>query len=266
MRSAPGIEELLNVTRLVYAAAVDPLNTSDMLRAFRDSVAGTAAQIHSFDRCSGRVLHSELSGREGMAQAVNQAYLSPWGALDPRPALLAALPQGRVLRCHEHFDEQFVAGSAFYQGFLIPLGLRWSLAGLYEDAAGRATVVCAMRSGNEAPFEEWTAQVLGQVLPHFQQASLMVAKLTRSNDTPLHPALLAKKARLTPAEDEILSAMLQGLPAKAIAVRRGASFNTVRSQIVAILDKTGHHSQRELIASIKAVSASSPPAASAPPP
>lgn len=258
MRTAPATDELLDATKLVYAAAVDPHKTGEVLRAFCGCVAGTAAHIHSFDRCSRRVIYSHFSGRESMAPAVNQAYLSPWGPLDPRSALLAALPPGQVLRCHLHFDEQFVAGNAFYQGFLIPLGLRWSLAGLYEDATGHATVVCAMRCGNEAPFEEWTGQVLAQVLPHFQQASLIGAKLARATGTADRPALPTKKARLTPAEAEILSAMLQGLPAKAIAIRRGASFNTVRSQIVAILDKTGHHSQRELIASMKTASAPAP--------
>lgn len=59
---------------------------------------------------------------------------------------------------------------------------------------------------------------------------------------------LQPKGRLTQAEREVLSAMLRGLPAKAIAAERGASVNTVRAQIVSILDKTGHASQRELLA------------------
>jgi DNA-binding NarL/FixJ family response regulator len=60
------------------------------------------------------------------------------------------------------------------------------------------------------------------------------------------------KARLTRAEVEVLAGLLKGLPAKTIATRRSASVNTVRSQIVAILDKTGYNSQKELIASFGA--------------
>lgn len=56
-------------------------------------------------------------------------------------------------------------------------------------------------------------------------------------------------ARLTRAEQEVLSSVLKGLPAKAIANLRGASVNTVRAQIMSILEKTGRSSQRELIAS-----------------
>jgi DNA-binding CsgD family transcriptional regulator len=54
---------------------------------------------------------------------------------------------------------------------------------------------------------------------------------------------------LTTAEQEVLAALMRGLPAKAIAQQRQSSPNTIRRQIMAILRKTGHHSQRELIAS-----------------
>ena len=56
-------------------------------------------------------------------------------------------------------------------------------------------------------------------------------------------------ARLTQAELQVLAGLLKGLPAKSIAGRRGASVNTVRSQIMAILEKTGFRSQKELMAS-----------------
>lgn len=53
---------------------------------------------------------------------------------------------------------------------------------------------------------------------------------------------------LTNAEQDVLAAVMRGLPAKAIAQQRQSSYNTIRRQIMAILRKTGHHSQRELIA------------------
>lgn len=63
------------------------------------------------------------------------------------------------------------------------------------------------------------------------------------------PGSTAGIARLTPAEAEVLQALLKGLPAKAIAHQRNASFHTVRSQIMAILEKMGYNSQKELMAS-----------------
>ncbi|HEY0822148.1 MAG TPA: helix-turn-helix transcriptional regulator [Ramlibacter sp.] len=55
---------------------------------------------------------------------------------------------------------------------------------------------------------------------------------------------------LTKAEFEVLGSLLLGHTAKVIARARGASVHTVRSQITSILGKTGHHTQKELIASI----------------
>lgn len=63
---------------------------------------------------------------------------------------------------------------------------------------------------------------------------------------------LAKADRLTKAEQGVLAGLLQGLTAKSIARGRGASVNTVRSQISAILEKTGRNTQKELIASFGA--------------
>jgi DNA-binding CsgD family transcriptional regulator len=63
------------------------------------------------------------------------------------------------------------------------------------------------------------------------------------------PGSAATAARLTRAEAEVLAGLLKGLPAKSIATGRSASVNTVRNQIVTILEKTGFKSQKELIAS-----------------
>ena len=53
---------------------------------------------------------------------------------------------------------------------------------------------------------------------------------------------------LTKAELEVLGGLLLGRTAKVIARDRGASVNTVRSQITSILGKTEHRTQKELIA------------------
>jgi len=52
----------------------------------------------------------------------------------------------------------------------------------------------------------------------------------------------------TPAEQEIIDLMLQGLTAKEIAEQRGASLRTVTTQLGMIFRKAGVNSQAELIA------------------
>lgn len=88
----------------------------------------------------------------------------------------------------------------------------------------------------------------------FENKTIMAVFEEKAVEVQPMPQSLPSTARLTPAELEVLGMLLQGLSAKAIASLRGASVNTVRSQIMAILDKTGHNSQRELIAAFGASS------------
>lgn len=67
-------------------------------------------------------------------------------------------------------------------------------------------------------------------------------------DPPQDPFVNESARPLTHAEHEVLDAVLQGHSAKVIAIARGASVNTVRSQIMAILEKTGYHNQKSLMA------------------
>lgn len=90
-----------------------------------------------------------------------------------------------------------------------------------------------------------------------------VASVPNCVDRTIRPAMLATfeaashsrqppsagSAPLTKAEHEVLSMLLRGHSAKEIAHARSAAVNTVRTQITSILSKTGHHSQKQLIAS-----------------
>jgi DNA-binding CsgD family transcriptional regulator len=71
-------------------------------------------------------------------------------------------------------------------------------------------------------------------------------------DAAIRIARFAAEHRLTPAETQILALVLQGLAAKEIARARNASEHTVRTQLKAILHKTGTHSQRQLVARVGA--------------
>jgi DNA-binding CsgD family transcriptional regulator len=357
---------MLHLVGLIYDSAADPSKRADLLRLLGECLRATEVRIVTRHLASGAVLHSpgcEPAGRHA------KEYANGWAALDPHADMLARLPPGQVLRCHERFGPEFAAQNSFYQDFLIPRGLRWTMGGLYNSGFGSATIVCALRACDGPAFEDWAAAALGQLLPHFERAAAIGSRLARqtgalhsatqvlkllptpclftdeagrcieSNDAftqsiemlslrlvtgrvrftqagmqgrwetalyetratavgrtllvsaasgrqwklhliPWHapaqageaydrnlilavfdeklvevqaqPGPASFKSRLTRAEVEVLASLLKGLPAKAIASRRSASVNTVRSQIVAILDKTGYNSQKELIASFGA--------------
>jgi DNA-binding CsgD family transcriptional regulator len=362
----PNAEALLQVVGMVYACALDPGRLPELLRQFSVCVGSPFAQLFTRDIATGAILASHVGDAAG--EPANAHYVSHWGTFDPRVRWLASQPAHKVLRCQEQFDEAFVSGSSFYQDFMAPHGLRWSLAAKFPGEPGTETVIVAARPAESRPFEPWAASALHQVLPHFERSFAIAARMERQSAAvhsamammqslptpclltdqvgrcleaneafsqaleplsmriatgrvrfvrpelqakwesalfethttalpaamvfpdvggkqwkarllPWHPVLepghtvdrkmivvvfselaaqprpapqpgsMAATARLTRAEVEVLAGLLKGLPAKAIASRRSASVNTVRSQIVAILEKTGYNSQKELMAS-----------------
>jgi DNA-binding CsgD family transcriptional regulator len=361
-------EQFSEVVGLIYACAVDTGKTATLLQELAQYLDGTDAYIHTRNLVAGTVLASHARQGGAISPQTDRDYVGHWGALDPRTKLLASLPSGQVLRCHEHFDEDYVSGSEFYQDFLIPNGFRWAVGGMYYIGAATATVVAAVRAVGTTPFSEEAENGLRQMLPHFRRADLIGSRLERQTAAirsagemlqqlpvaclvtdemgrcldannafreamqqlgvrlvmgrvrfsdpqlqsgweaalfetqatglgrsvrggpcgagpwaisliPWHPlvehadatdrrmilAVLEQKpaevqpdpdvmsrAGLTRAELEVLASLLKGLTVKAIANRRGASFHTVRSQIVSILGKTGFATQKELIASFGA--------------
>lgn len=360
----PPVEQLLSLVGDIYACALDAGNVRPTLRALRDVLDSNVAQIYTYEADSGRVLDSQSD--EMLDEAKNDLYVTHWGHLDPRPPILARLPHGSVMRCHEWFDERSVSGSAFYQDFFIPHGFRWAMGGMVHNDDGTSTVVAGLRSPDSPAYESWAADALRLLLPHFQRADVLRGQLnstlgentdlfrvvehlptaslavdtggrvlfmnaaaTAGQNLPFRvirghvqfesaqthaqwsaalrsasrlrqghslvldgpggrwqlqlvawPALgvardafesglllvtlecrtrakthqvarLAARAGLTPAETQVLRILASGAPVKKIAQLRGASVNTVRSQVTAIFSKTGAHSKIELLQMIQ---------------
>lgn len=62
-------------------------------------------------------------------------WIQTWHHVDPRWRLLGELEVGQWMRCHDHFDDEYVANSSFYQDFQIPSGGRYVSAGkVFQDA------------------------------------------------------------------------------------------------------------------------------------
>jgi DNA-binding CsgD family transcriptional regulator len=122
---------------------------------------------------------------------------------------------------------------------------------LWEDALAQTcdTAAPVTLKLDSDPFRPWTVHLspLRGVLaaPGRAQPAVLVVVQGRA---PLAAIQVRNQARLTQAENEVLGALLRGRSAKVIANARGASVNTVRAQIMSILNKTGAGSQKELIA------------------
>jgi DNA-binding CsgD family transcriptional regulator len=364
--AGPSTEDLLALVEQIHGCATEPQRLPQALHRLGALLHASVVQMLTLDVGTGAVLDAQFG--EPALDAANRDYVNEWARFDPRLGFAKSLDRGSVFACHERFDEAFRAQDHFFQGFLNPQGLRWSLVGRFEPIAGVSMVLIAMRDAKHPAFDAAAVQLVKQLLPHFEAAAATgrvlerhtaaiesAAEALRMMPTPClitdhvgrcmegneafsraleplcvrivtgrvrfdDPALqgrwesalfethatalpkavqfatptgrawklrllpwhalpgavtskgsrlilaifddhiaskaaepplgsMAAVARLTRAEAEVLTGLLKGLPAKVIAAHRNASVNTVRSQIMAILEKTGYNSQKELMAS-----------------
>jgi len=134
------------------------------------------------------------------------------------------------------------------------LQVRWqaALAQMQETPPAKPSALAASAGGRHWKFNLIALhKVLDTDVPEHSRQILVVCEEQAAAS---NADAVAKAGRLTKAEQGVLGGLLQGQTAKAIARERGASVNTVRSQITAILQKTGRNTQKELIASFGASS------------
>jgi len=234
----PGISMVLLVTRDAKHGRFDPVaaqTLKQLLPHFQQAMS------------IGRLLERYAGALESAAEAMR---------LMPTPCLLTD-HVGRCMEGNEAFSRaldplsiRIVTGRVRFND--PALQSRWETA-LFETHA------TALPKSAQLPLaggHEWKLRLL----PWYTQPMAGESGGTRlilaifDDRVTSHPAELpagsmAAVARLTRAEAEVLAGLLKGLPAKAIATRRNASVHTVRSQIMAILEKTGYNSQKELMAS-----------------
>lgn len=67
-------------------------------------------------------------------------------------------------------------------------------------------------------------------------------------DGAVHPAALKQRHELTTAEAELASLLARGIALKAAAKHRGISYETARTQLKSLFQKTGCRKQGELVA------------------
>ena len=202
-------------------------------------------------------IHAALDLRDQLASTLpTAASVALLTKLLPIPCLLTD-DAGRCIERNEAFEQVLptLAGSlragrvVFQDSFLQD---SWTQA-LQE---GRATAIAQSLLATTRNGTRWKMHLVPFAcvgsLAERTPRHLTLALFERFAASPTQTLTVPSSRPLTKAELEVLASLLLGQTAKVIARTRGASVNTVRSQITAILAKTGQHTQKELIASFSA--------------
>ena len=157
----------LELVASIYEAAVDKACWPAALERIRLHVGVTAIQLMAVDRRLGII---SFSATANVSQDAELEYVRRYCAIDPRVKVLLAGAPGIWLYCHELLSDEFVEQDPFYQGLIIPNGLRYVAARkVYED--DNVSVVLAIFHGLGLPPVSRAQTCLADTLaPHLERA------------------------------------------------------------------------------------------------
>lgn len=152
----------------IYAAANGRRSWPEALNELADLLKLWTVQVLGIDKRRGHPIFSAHGGYAPPQAALD--YFRTYHVMDPRVSLAMSVPVGEWVHCHEHFDERFVAQSAFYQEFLIPHGGRWVSITSVIDNDDVRFMVGFMRGQGASPVQPDEMELLHRVRLHMSEA------------------------------------------------------------------------------------------------
>ena len=158
----------LDTVSAIYEAALDRAKWPAALERLRVQVGVTGIQLMAVDKRLGAISFSACANLDRDAEL---EYVRRYCAIDPRVRVLLADAPGVWLYCHELLSEEFVAQDPFYQGLIIPNGLRY-VAGckVYEDEHISMVLSLHQALGLPPVSREQTA-LADTIAPHLHRAT-----------------------------------------------------------------------------------------------
>ncbi|MEZ5738385.1 MAG: helix-turn-helix transcriptional regulator [Burkholderiaceae bacterium] len=151
--------------RAIYAAGSGARSWESAMQLVADDLELWALQVAGVDKRDGSVMYSFEAGRYPLESIID--YIREYHPHNPRVPLIAALQPGEWMHDHEHLDENYVAGSAFFQDFLIPHGSRWCSGTKIIDDESCVVMMGALRGVGQSPLDATETAYLSRLIEHF---------------------------------------------------------------------------------------------------
>lgn len=162
----------------LYACALDPAQLRQALERVTRTISGDTCHLVGW---SGREGPPMLSLSVGLDEGIGPEYMAHHATDDPRRSLaIAKFREGELLLCQEHFDSRFVAGSGFFQDYLLPLGLHYLAAVTLVDNEERLVQIAFQRLAGREPFAKQEVKAIRRLVPHLQRALLLMCTMQAS--------------------------------------------------------------------------------------
>lgn len=156
------------------------------------------------------------------------------------------------------FPDSRRKAARYYADWLRPQDIHYAIGGVVHAEGEVQYKLSFVRSESDGPFAEDDVTLVRGLLPHIKAAMRVARKAGRLRALLTQPARAERpdlgqwilSCRLSKAEEEVLHMVLEGMGAKEISGARNCSYHTTRSQIASLLAKTGHSTQRGLVAEV----------------
>lgn len=177
-----------------------------------------------------------------------QPYAEHFCNVDPfaRSMRSGAMPPGRVMLGDDLVPSKVLCSSEYYQDWLRPRGMRYSALAYVQGRGGRYLQFGIARSLAAGVFSPEELRTLQVYFGHVRRAMEIQQELAARNATPDFDQIAARFG-LTPAEVRLAEMLAETGSLRTSAERSGRSYHTLRSQLRAVLEKTGAGSQTELM-------------------
>lgn len=161
----------------LYDVALVPEKLPETLAALTRWLAGDTCHLVGWDGKSGAPM---LSATIGFDEGIGPDYAAHYAAIDPRQLIAEQkLSTGELLLCHEHFDSRFVSRSEFFQDYLLPIGVHYTLASTLIRNERHVVQIAFQRYIGHKAFSSSEADCLRRLMPHLQHA---ISLMLRTND------------------------------------------------------------------------------------
>lgn len=227
-----------------------------------------AAQMCPRLRAHGTLIYSVAPSPDDTARLVAQSgfdasmmenYLNCCVHRSPCTARMAEPADADAVTSSMLFPDSRPKAIGYYADWLRAQDIQYAIGGVVHAEAEVQYKLSFVRSETDGPFGEDDVTLVRGLLPHIKAAmrvadkagrlrALLTQQPARAERQDLGQWILS--CRLTKAEEEVLHLLAEGMGAKEISGARHCSYHTTRSQIASLLAKTGHSTQRGLVAQV----------------
>lgn len=162
------VDQFDALVNLVYETIENNASWDALFERIRVALDFNILQVFVFDK-----LHGTMSFNGGAKVPVEAElnYLQKYHFIDPRAAPIMALPPTEWLHDNELLDDAFVANSAFFQEFLLPVNLRYCSACKVIEDERLSFIITGLRTQEQGPLPKQNTEILNRLMPHIARAA-----------------------------------------------------------------------------------------------